>query len=36
VNDSLGYMLTQSVKVPAGRSLVVKPTVVRDTPAARP
>jgi hypothetical protein len=36
VNDSLGYMLTQSVKVSAGRSLVVKPTIVRDTPAARP
>jgi hypothetical protein len=36
VNDSLGYMLTQSLKVPAGRTLVVKPTLVRDTPAARP
>jgi hypothetical protein len=36
VNDSLAYMLTQSVKVSAGRSLVVKPTIVRDTPAARP
>ena len=36
VNDSLGYMLTQSLKVPAGRTLVVKPTLVRDTPAALP
>jgi hypothetical protein len=36
VNDSLGYMLTQSVKVPAGESLVVRPTLVRDAPAARP
>ena len=36
VNDSLAYMLTQSVKISPGRSLVVKPTIVRDTPAARP
>jgi hypothetical protein len=36
VNDSVGYMLKQTVTVAAGRSLIVKPTLMRDTSAARP
>ena len=36
VNDSVGYMLKQPVTIAAGRSLVVKPTLMRDTSAARP
>jgi len=36
VNDSVAYMLKQTVTVAAGRSLIVKPTLMRDTSAARP
>jgi hypothetical protein len=36
VNDSIPYLLTQTVRVPAGGTLSVRPTLVRDTPAARP
>jgi hypothetical protein len=36
VNDSAEYMLKQTVTVAAGRALAVKPTLTRDTSAARP
>ena len=36
VNDAMGYRLTQSVRVPAGRTLSVRPTLLREGPAPRP